>query len=51
MVVFVNTCSVILRSVFLNRFVIKVISLPIYVKVVYSCVGVVICLSGMGEVC
>jgi hypothetical protein len=37
--------SAILRSVFLNRFVMKVVSLPMYVKVVHFCVEVVICSS------
>jgi len=38
--------SVILRSVFLKRFVIKVVSLPIYVKGSHFCVVVSVFLGG-----
>jgi hypothetical protein len=36
--------SAILRFVFLNRFVIKVISLPMYVKETHLCVVLSVCL-------
>jgi len=43
MVLFV--CNVIRRFVFLNRFVINVVSLPVYVKEIHLCVALCVCLS------
>ena len=45
MVLFVR--SEILRSVFLNMFLINVVSLPVYVKEAHLCVAVSVCPSGV----